>query len=318
MLFERLFCLSTRALVAASSATVVVVSLISAPATAAELSPGSSPDYIENLLVDAGLIIDEDASSKVTTPNRVDDQSASQISMASIDLNDGLSVGSGKAGTSTRVTRLLPIPQQSSRALTEGGIAVYSNTRDSAFVLSTAQRGSNAGYVVITGPAAPTSYDFELFVDDAPAALVLLENGGVAVFDEAGERANSVAAPWAIDANGALISTSFSVNGNILTQTVNHEGAIYPVIGDPRLECDQLWCTLLLSKYETAQMADSALNAGIVCIFFGPGAPACAVLVIGGWAMANIARANGLCIGIRVWKANFISYMHLAYVNCYG
>jgi hypothetical protein len=51
---------------------------------------------------------------------------------------------------------------------------------------------------------------------------------------------------------------------------------------------------------------------------FGGGAPVCVTVLTGAWAMANIALSRGQCVGYRVWKANFVSYPHLAYIGCYA
>lgn len=43
----------------------------------------------------------------------------------------------------------------------------------------------------------------------------------------------SIAAPWAVDASGNAVPTSFEVAGNTVTQVVEHAGAVYPVTADP-------------------------------------------------------------------------------------
>lgn len=42
-----------------------------------------------------------------------------------------------------------------------------------------------------------------------------------------------LAAPWAVDATGSLLPTSFTVDGQTLTQHVDTNGAVFPVVSDP-------------------------------------------------------------------------------------
>jgi hypothetical protein len=236
-------------------------------------------------------------------------------SAASLSLKSGLTVPTGENSLS-----ITPVLQTagSGKALSPSGLAVYRNTADSSIAFSKASTGGNAGYAVITGPDAPTTYRFAFTVDGTPAVLRPAAGGGVDVLSAAGTFVNSVAPAWAKDATGAALPTSYSVNGNILTQTVAHQGAVYPVVADPRVRCDSLWCTLELTRGETRALAGNVLNVGGACAVLGGGAPVCAAVLAGAWVQASLALSRGQCIGFRIWKANFVSYPHLAYVGCYA
>lgn len=234
-------------------------------------------------------------------------------STATVSLADGLAVPSGAS-----TVGIVPIAAGDGRALSPGGLAVYENTADSSFALSTAKTGANAGYAVIAAETAPTEYRFAFTVDGQPATLRPTDGGGVEVLSATGDIVNSIAPAWATDATGAAVPTSYSVQGDVLVQTVDHRGAAYPVVADPRLACDTLWCTLLLSRYETRLVAAHALSPGIACRFLGAGAGVCAALLIGGWAQANIVLATGRCTGVRVWRANMVSFAQLVSVGCYA
>ncbi len=41
--------------------------------------------------------------------------------------------------------------------------------------------------------------------------------------------------PWAVDANDQQLPTSYAVEGNVLVQRVDHSGAAYPVVADPKV-----------------------------------------------------------------------------------
>ena len=235
---------------------------------------------------------------------------------ASVSLKTGLTVPGG--ANTLSITPVVESSGTVAKALSPSGLAVYGNTADSSIAFSTTKTGGNAGYAVITGPNAPTAYRFALSVDGKPAVLEPTDGGGVEVLSSSGVFVNAIAPAWAKDATGAEIATSYSVEGNILTQTVAHEGAVYPVVADPRVRCDSLWCTLELTRGETRSLAANVLYAGGPCAVFGGGAPVCVTVLTGAWAMASIANSRGQCVGYRVWKANFVSYAHLAYIGCYA
>jgi len=248
----------------------------------------------------------------MATPDAAAPDSVVAESTAAVSLKSGLTVGTG-----ADAVQVMPVGAKGQKALSPSGLAVFANGKDSAYAFSTAATGGNAGYAVVQNANAPTSHQFQVSVAGKPAKLQLDGNGGVNVLNGAGTIVNMIAPAWALDANGTAVPSFYSVKGNIVTQTVEHAGAAYPVVADPRLRCDQIWCTMELTRRETGQMADSALNAGLVCGAFGGGFVPCAAVVAGGWAQANIARNTGQCIGVRVWR-NFISYLHLAYIPCYA
>jgi hypothetical protein len=92
--------------------------------------------------------------------------------------------------------------------------------------------------IVVNGPDAPTSYDFLLGLPEGVNAR-LADNGAVLLELQGEEGASltvgSIEVPWAKDANGASIPTHFELNGDVLTQIVDHQGAAYPVSADPKL-----------------------------------------------------------------------------------
>ena len=287
---------------------------------------------VENVLRQAGAVADvapvpPEAKQKLAQPDAASGGIAARSQRpvpSSISLDTGLSVPSG-----TNTVSITPVLESAvledagvatgaAKALSPSGLAVYGNTADSSIAFSKASTGGNAGYAVITGPDAPTTYRFAFAVDGEPAVLRPTDGGGVDVLSANGTLVNSVAPAWAKDATGADVATSYSVSGNVLVQSVSHEGAAYPVVADPRVRCDSLWCTLELSRGETRSLAANVLYAGGPCAVLGGGAPVCVTVLTGAWAMASIAISRGQCVGYRVWKANFVSYPHLAYVGCYA
>ncbi|MFK4362358.1 hypothetical protein ABH939_005893 [Rhodococcus sp. 27YEA6] len=108
-----------------------------------------------------------------------------------------------------------------------------------ATIVSEAMAQDSARQAIsIPDASAPTSYTFTLDVPEGLSTRVAAD-GDVEIFGVA-EGVDivfgSIAAPWAKDANGANVPTSFQVNGNTLTQTVEHNGGTaYPVTADPKL-----------------------------------------------------------------------------------
>lgn len=62
----------------------------------------------------------------------------------------------------------------------------------------------------------------------------ILEGGSVDFSSEDGAHLGSVTAPWALDANGAHVPTSYTLDGMTLVQTIDHsDSTAFPVIADP-------------------------------------------------------------------------------------
>ncbi len=58
-------------------------------------------------------------------------------------------------------------------------------------------------------------------------------DGSVRFFDTGGDEVAGILAPWAIDAEANVVPTRYTLDGTTLVQTVDHQGAIYPVVADP-------------------------------------------------------------------------------------
>jgi hypothetical protein len=89
--------------------------------------------------------------------------------------------------------------------------------------------------IELQGPSAPRNY---VFANDLPddATATLLDGGGVMYFDAAGTYLSSLASPWARDAAGQKIPTSFSLDGTTVIQHVDVDAVTditYPVVADP-------------------------------------------------------------------------------------
>lgn len=102
-----------------------------------------------------------------------------------------------------------------------------------ASVSSFATPSGSQTLISIESAAAPDTYSFPL---EAPAGTVtqLKDDGSVSFIDSDGEFVGGVKTPWAYDANGAKVPTSFELVNDNLIQTVEFdETTAFPVTADP-------------------------------------------------------------------------------------
>jgi hypothetical protein len=80
------------------------------------------------------------------------------------------------------------------------------------------------------------STDFRV---DLPAGATLIpQDGGYVVAIDAGGTRIALAEidePWAVDANGEEVRTSYSLDGDVLTQSLHGSEIAYPVVADPTI-----------------------------------------------------------------------------------
>lgn len=103
---------------------------------------------------------------------------------------------------------------------------------------------------VITGSGAPEEYRHEIELPDGvrivtgvqlekltPEEFRTESSNGIFFLNEANELVGGISAPWAVDAEGNAVPTSYTINGNTVIQHVAHKAAnvSYPVVADPWL-----------------------------------------------------------------------------------
>ncbi len=101
---------------------------------------------------------------------------------------------------------------------------------------SIAVEAVDAGFrslIYVKDSAAPQSYNVAFGGD--VAALEPLPDGSIATLDSSGNISGVIELPWAIDAEGVPVPTEYSVDGLVLTQTVDHTSGVfaYPIVADP-------------------------------------------------------------------------------------
>jgi len=240
------------------------------------------------------------------------------LESGTISTDKGLSVASRNGTVSvTPVTQSLPEHVQS------GNWLVYHAGHSFDYALTTTDTGAaNAGYAVLKDASAPESFRFRVSVDGHPAHLVQADDGSVLVQNDGGTTVNVIGAAWAQDAAGKDLVSSYSVSGDVLTQHVAHRNATYPVVADPALECDWLFCTVMYSKSETKTLASSVSAAASLltaaCSALGGPIAGVACGVSSAYAIdyANTALNNGKCVGVRALIYDPLPTTHLVQEKC--
>lgn len=190
----------------------------------------------------------------------------------------------------------LPFPDQASEALTDSGVPQFDNNNGSTTVPIVRDDGSLQILTVMDGPDAPTRFDYTISVPEG-GAMTLDERGVILITDQDGDFMGAVAPAWAKDANGEPLPTRYEINGNILTQVVEHSAAnVYPVVADPWLGIQ-----LFAGFYRSTWNGDYTYNATVT--------PLGAVVLSGGGGVGGylagqaVFRTSGWDEWKSVWPA---------------
>lgn len=113
------------------------------------------------------------------------------------------------------------------------GAALVSTTIGGSTVTSYATHRGSQTLIEIPDDSAPENYSFELDLPSGTTAS-LKPDGSVGIFDTAGMQVGNYVAPWAYDADGQPVPTSYEIDGDTLTQHIETSDASkFPVIADP-------------------------------------------------------------------------------------
>lgn len=200
--------------------------------------------------------------------------------------------------------------------LSATGPALLSTNQDSTLISSYATDDGVQTLIQIPDASAPSEYRFPLNLPVGGQAA-LFDDGSVVISDDAGVATGGFRAPWAVDANGDSIPTSFRIEGTTLIQTVAIDAdTVFPVTADPDLGTEWWGYYVQLTRAETKKAASVIANnqgagvlAGVVCgALPGPAALGCgAAIALAYFALIdpiNRANAAGKCVAINYpWLA---------------
>jgi|GEM_PF-3476734 len=139
-------------------------------------------------------------------------------------------------------------------------------------------------------------------------------DGSLSVIRPKGKNAvevfGTIAKPWATDAKGKSLTTSYTYKAGVLTQNVDTRGATFPVVADPSISLG--WHIVPVayvdySRSETLRFRDNLGTdqaiASLLCTITGPAVPFCVAFIS---IKANDVRnrvneaiATGRCVGVR-------------------
>lgn len=115
------------------------------------------------------------------------------------------------------------------------GDPLLSTSENGATVSSYTTRDGVQTLIQIPSASAAKEYWFPLGVPEGGEAT-LFPDETVIITDGDGRAVGGIKAPWAVDANGSSVPTTFRMEGNDLVQTVGFtEGTAFPVTADPDL-----------------------------------------------------------------------------------
>jgi hypothetical protein len=129
-----------------------------------------------------------------------------------------------------------------------------------------AASGSAQMLAMMLDSTAPTTQNYRLGL---PAGTRVVREGAGFSIVSAGRVIGTIDAPWAVDANGRKLPTSYTLNGTILSQHTDTTGATYPVVADPRITIGlgvyfNAWGYEVKAYYATI-LATSALTIAFTC-----------------------------------------------------
>lgn len=151
---------------------------------------------------------------------------------------------------------------------------------------------------IISEASAPAAYTYDVKLPEG-GRIELSTDGGATVYDSASTPVLGVPAPWAKDAQGAVVATRFETDGRSLTQVVDHQNntsITYPVVADPiwfAIAPAIFWWAVqrcgvggalgAMAAYVSGDRSPWALSA--------QGAAGCVASFIGGWGiLRNMIR----------------------------
>lgn len=227
---------------------------------------------------------------------------------------DGVSIRSG--GTVHFATKdagdiVITLPNAHKAEAANGG-QTYLNG-DNATVAVPSVNGAAQVLLVAGNSSAPTEYRFTV----SNGYVVALPSGGLALLDNHHRPSRMMSEPWAKDAAGKPVATSYTVSADHTTfsQTLQHNvsGVSYPVVADPYVDYTPLYWlftnnkygdrfTVYFSRSETASMVSGGVGAAANLLKYTsiPGWAATTV-VIAAVASAKAAISySGRCATLQV------------------
>ena len=287
---------------------IVLPVMIAGALAAAPASAATSSDSAIDALQRLGLL---SSSADMTLPQNTKSAASSSLTTNSLHVES-------EAGNIS----ISPVTATSGTVSANRAVSVLAGP-SASFVLARQSAGAqaNAAYVVLHNESAPVEYRFQITANDRPAVLSLVD-GRILVSDQNGEPVNVIGSAWAVDANGNQVATAYAVDGDVLIQSVvPAESTAYPVVADPRVQCDVVWCTIEFTRTETNTASQTAAAASaVLCAGAGLLNPivgfVCGAYGAAFWVAAVQAKNTGQCVGFRMLTIG--GSAHPVIIGCYA
>jgi hypothetical protein len=240
------------------------------PAESDDVAFGEAPSSAGAIVADAG-------GASVASP---------------IEAEDPIVLESGDEAFDIGIT--LPASASVGDAEVVDGDTVYVDERaETSFVVDARADGARI-MSVLTSPRAPREFTYDLHL---PEGTQLLERADgsvdVAVVWEGVEViVGTVAAPWAVDAQGNSVPTHYEVAGDTLTQHVSvTSGTQFPVIADPTYSWKWWGVVVRFNRSETVTMQTAS---GVCAIAAAIPEPLVSKIIAGSCAVIAVAAQDAL------------------------
>ena len=265
----------------ASQATALGSRQDSGAAASASVERATSTAGIVKGVAKAGSAVVTGGTVRVSVP----DQSRGTVTVSAAD--DSIGIGLPDLGWSQPA------------AVSAAGTVTYGTPTTGADAV---QPLSNGVRVLAIAPSAKTT-EFRFPISLPTGSFLALEDGGVVsvnapIGNGAAGAVGAFQSPWAKDANGKTLPTSYRIEGNTLVQSVvTNADTAYPIVADPHYTWGIVTGTVYFNKAETGVIADRADWITVLSIF----APPPWGTLLSAYSLyihqaAGDARSLGLCV----------------------
>ena len=149
-----------------------------------------------------------------------------------------------------------------------GGATRVGNGQSDIDYLITA---GDEGFQVLIGLADRDSSHQHTFDVNMPAGAILAEidDGSIDIIGQDGISIGTFETPWAKDASGVEVATSYTIQGNSIIQSIDSTGdAVYPIVADPKFTWE--WATgIVYFSWETEWLCFAGIG-GIYWLVTSP------------------------------------------------
>lgn len=214
-----------------AAASALAASLLTAmPAHAASAEADDIVQTLEAVPTEVPLLQDvvTHASTDLVPPGATSSDASAIRDVGAVEVS--------AAGEDPLAVDLLAADHATAVSVSSDGVEVIDNGDGSSTVPLAREDGSLQVVFVIESVDAPSTYTIDV---DLPDGVVLThdEGGSLLATDDDGLLALGVAPAWAFDAAGVAVPTSYEVDGEEITQVVDHASGDYqyPITADPYL-----------------------------------------------------------------------------------